>query len=154
MNQQPDPSSWINTMKYLDEQASMGRFEGKAPALTVLRYMVTHAWRKIPNNERAPIGAVMSGKSGIDRMAAETALSRSTVKRAVAWLTDNSWIHKKRMYSKKGQDWNQYTLLLDQTGHALREEMYEVESLKEVRVRENLTRGSERTSPGVHSDPP
>lgn len=155
MKNQPNPTSLIDSMNYIFEQAEMGRFAKKTSALTVLIYLMNGAWRKPKNKEGAPIGVVMVGKSRLSKIAASTGMSENTARTALDWLVGNGWVRRKEMFSKDGrQDWNQYQVLLDQSSHDSREEQREREEL--VRGVQNLEGGSPKSVPyeGQKSGPP
>ena len=131
---QPNPADLLATWDYVEDQALQGRFDGQSMAYAVLLYFIKHSWRVVPNDECAPIGAVLSGKSGHTKIAKSIGSSRRTVQRALQWLEMNLWIKSKPIYGDTGrQDWNQYRVLLDQSGHDQREEYFEMMSLRGVR---------------------
>ena len=158
---QPDPSSQKNTAAYLDDQAALGRFMGKTSALSVLRYLAQHAWRQYPNEENAPIGSVMSGKSRIKKISSETAMSERSVQYAMGWLEQNGWIEREEVYENNRRSYDKISTLLDPRSHRIREEMIELRGavsaptgvqilhLQGVQILRNDTRDRHGTSTGA-----
>ena len=83
---------------------------------------------KVPNKEDAGIGMVMAGRTGLDNIAAHTALGKRSVKRALRWLEEEGWIETERTYTPTGREDRRYILvLLDSRSHTERQRRYDVE---------------------------
>lgn len=116
----PDTTNTFKALKYVQDQASMGRFDGHSTPLLVLYYLVMNMWAR-QSGDQGP-GEVMRGKSGIDNIAAATALSRSSVQRAIKWLACEEWIDTQRELDDRGREVQRYIYVkLDMPGHRERE---------------------------------
>ena len=116
---QPNLFDGYQTLAYLYQRAEMGEFDGSpASALSVVIYLANFTWRKEPNDENAPIGQVMAGKSPIGKIADSLGLSYRTVQRALDWLAEAGWIDvERRGYGDGSRAPHQITVRLDISGH-------------------------------------
>jgi hypothetical protein len=135
----PDPTNLVEQLKYLEAEAGKGRFSGKSSALLVMHYLTFNSWRNTTNQEGAPLGAVLRGKSGMDKVCSGTGLSRSTVKRDLSWLESNGWISKRTLVVPgKGHMPNRIRVLFSQTDVEAREEQYEREAWVRIVIEEKV----------------
>lgn len=118
----PNPTDDRQSLRYLQDQAARGHFDGHTPAYLVLLYFAMNMWTKEPNKEGAGLGDVMLGRASIESVCAHTTLGRSTVKRAMRWLADEGWIATERGFMESGREDKRYiTVLLDSRSHKSRE---------------------------------
>ena len=124
----PNVSDGYQSLRYIQDQALRGHFKGHPVAHHVMMYLIMNMWTKVPNKEEAGIGMVMAGRTGLDNIAAHTALSKSSVQRALRWLEDEGWIETERSYAPTGREDRRYILvLLDSRSHTERQRRYDVE---------------------------
>jgi hypothetical protein len=115
---QPNPANDRQSLRYLQDQAARGAFDGHTSAYLVLLYLTMNMWTKVPNNEDADLGMVMYGRSSVDDIAAHTTLSRRTVQACLKWLHEAGWIDTERAYVASGRETKRYILvLLDSRAH-------------------------------------
>lgn len=133
----PDPSSGYKSFAYLEDQARQGHFKGHPSAYSVLVYLAHNMWTKVPNAEDAGLGIVMAGKSSLAHIAGGTALSISSVQRALKWLADESWVETERAYSPSGREDVKYILVrIDQAAHVSRQRLREAAEAVEMILQE------------------
>lgn len=114
----PDPADLMRTLDYLEYEASTGAFNGHTTAYAVLIYLARSSWRKVPNAEEAPIGAVMCGKSGLKTIATHNGMHVNSARRALNWLESEGWIRCDLDFDESGRQTRTYLrTLLDQTAH-------------------------------------
>lgn len=127
----PDSTNTLKALRHVQYQAAQGHFEGHSSALLVLYYLVMNMWAK-ESPEGGP-GEVMYGRAALDTIAAATALSRSSVKRALRWLGTEEWINTNRTQDDTGREDRRYIYVrLDMPGHRERERL---RAAKPVRLR-------------------
>ena len=125
----PDVTNTFKALRYVQHQASHGYFNGHASALMVLYYLVMNMWAK-QSGDAGP-GEVMDGRSGIDTIAAATALSRRTVRYALQWLGEEEWINSERQNDDTGREVQRYIFVrLDMPGHRERERLRAAKPVK------------------------
>lgn len=140
----PNPCDLFQSLRYLQDQAAQGAFEGHTTAYLVMLHLTMNAWTKLSNKEDAPIGAVMYGRSAVDSIAMHTTLSRSTVKRAMRWLSDARWIETDRAFAETGREDKRFILvLLDSRAHRERDRLRQAGEAVEKILAEEAGRGSE-----------
>lgn len=117
----PNPADTFQSVRYLQDQARLGMFKGRLAAYTVLTYLVTNMWVRIPNKEDAGIGQVMYGRSGLRDIAEGTTLSLRGAAYALTWLEDEGWLETDRTYTSTGRDDKKsIILMLDHRAHVSR----------------------------------
>lgn len=117
----PNPADTFQSIRYLQDQARLGMFKGRLAAYTVLTYLVTNMWVRIPNKEDAGIGQVMYGRSGLRDIAEGTTLSLRGAAYALTWLEDEGWLETDRTYTSTGRDDKKsIILMLDHRAHVSR----------------------------------
>lgn len=117
----PNPNDGWQSLRYLQDQAAQGSFNGHNTAYTVMLYFAMNMWTKEPNKEDAGLGDVMYGRSSIEVIGLHTALSERSVQRAMRWLEDEGWIASERGYANSGREGRRYiTALLDIRAHKSR----------------------------------
>lgn len=123
-----NPGDGWQSLRYLQDQAARGHFDGHTSAYLVLLYLVMNMWTKVPNKEQADLGDVMYGRSAIGVIAASTSLSRRAVQYALKWLHDEEWIDTDRGYAASGREDRRHILvLLDNRAHKARERRREMD---------------------------
>lgn len=145
----PDTSNTFKALQYVQGQAVRGRFDGHSTALMVLYYLVMNMWaRQSPDGSAGP-GEVMRGKSGIDVIAAATALSPRSVQRAIKWLASEEWIDTQRVLDDRGSEVPRYIYVkLDMAGHRERERLRAAKPAR-LRLVEGGQEGCQSVTPGV-----
>jgi DNA-binding MarR family transcriptional regulator len=124
----PNPGDLFQSLRYLQDQAARGSFDGHTSAYLVLLHLTMNMWTKVPNKEDAILGMVMYGRSSIDSIVAHTTLSRPTVKRAMRWLADEGWIDTERAFAASGREDRRYILvMLDSRAHRERSRRRELD---------------------------
>ena len=119
----PNLADGYGCLNYIYQQAEMGRFAEHPSALGTLLYLTTNAWRNYPNNENAPLGQVMSGKSAIGKIAYATYQHYKTVQADLDWLDKSGWIDvRKQEYHKGDRAPSIITVRLDTSAHQDRED--------------------------------
>lgn len=116
---QPNLSDGYQTLAYLYQRAEMGEFKAApAGALPVILYLANFAWRKDENDDGAPIGQVMGGKSSLGKIADSLYLSYRTIQRSLDWLEAAGWIDVElRGYDNGSRAPHAVTVRLDVSGH-------------------------------------
>lgn len=128
----PDPADLMRTLDYLEYEAGTGTFNGHTTSYAVLIYLARSSWRKVPNAEDAPIGAVMWGKSSLKIIASHNGLSIRSARRALRWLESQGWINCTMDRELSGRQTRNYIrTMLDQTAHEYRLLQRETETLME-----------------------
>jgi DNA-binding MarR family transcriptional regulator len=141
----PDTTNTFKALRYVQIEATKGHFEGHSTALMVLYYLVMNMWAR-QSGDQGP-GEVMRNKSGIEAIAAATALSRSSVQRAIKWLAAEEWINTQRTLDDRGSEVSRYIYVkLDMPGH------HERERLRAAKPAQLRLVGSSQG--GCHSDTP
>lgn len=123
----PNPADMFQSIRYLQDQSARGHFKGHSTALSVLFYLVTNMWVKVPNPDDATLGDVLYGRSAIEMIAASTSFSERSVQRALTWLADERWVDTERGYDDSGrEDKRIITVMLDGRAHKERERIRQV----------------------------
>lgn len=108
----------ISALDYVQERAGEGCFAGQPSALMVLHYLAMNAW--ITPGPGRVVGEVMSGRSSLQSIEKHTALSRSTVQRALTWLGEREWIDSERQADSRGGEANRFILVKLKAGERQR----------------------------------
>lgn len=144
----PNPTDGWQSLRYLQDQAAQGHFEGHTSAYLVMLYLVMNMWTKVPNKENARLGMVMYGRSGIETIASSTTVSERSVQRALGWLAEEGWIETDRAFTTAGREDRRYLLvLLDHRAHHARETLRKAGAALENIVREGDTMSPPRVTP-------
>lgn len=148
----PNPNDLFQSLRYLQDQISMGRFKGHLAAYAVLLNLTMNMWTKVPNRENAGLGEVMQGRAAVRGIAERTGLDRRTVQRALRWLEEAGWIETARGFVASGREDVQYIIVrLDQLSHVARERAWQVTDAAERILREG---GMVSPSQGGLTPPP
>lgn len=143
----PETTNTLKALRYVQGQAAKGHFKGHPTALAVLYYLVMNMWAK-PSGDAGP-GEVMEGRADIGTIADCTALSRSSVQRALRWLGDEEWIDTQRQQDGTGREVHRYIYVkLDMPGHRQRERL-RTSRPAPLRLVEGSREGVKVTHPGV-----
>jgi hypothetical protein len=117
----PDATSTVKALRYVQTQAVHGYFKGHPTALLVMYYLVTNMWVR-PSGDGQGQGEVVRSRSAIESICEGTALSRSSVQRALGWLAEEEWIDTQRALDQTGRETHRYLYVkLDMPGHRERE---------------------------------
>lgn len=118
----PDDANTYRALQYVQGQSVRGHFKGHPTALLVLYYLVMNMWTRPSPDGKQGRGEVMQGRAAIDNIAEGTSLSRSSVKRALAWLAEEEWLDTHRNIDDSGRELRLIIYVrLDAPGHRERE---------------------------------